>query len=114
MSRGRGPRLNSLKAQRRMQPSVNSSYLEGPHNQLKDYFHFSLKVAWEKGEHDVVNSKQRDQQKGGLGQPPGDGGVSSGCVCPHAWTRGPAWAQKMETTTRMWAPMNIMSTSVPL
>lgn len=37
--------IPSLKAQRRMQPYVHSSYLERPHDELKDHFHFSLKVV---------------------------------------------------------------------
>lgn len=79
MARGQGPRLNTLKAQRRMQPSVDGSYLVGPHNELKDHFHFSFEVVGKEDEHEVVHSKQGDQQKGGLGQPPGDGrGADSG------------------------------------
>lgn len=55
-----------------MQPLVISSYLERPHDELKDHFHFSFKVVGKEGEHEVMHSKQGDQQKGGLGQPPGD------------------------------------------
>lgn len=64
--------MNSLKAQRRMQASVDGSYLERSHDELEDHFHFSFKVVGKEGEHEVVCSKQGNQQKGGLGQPPGD------------------------------------------
>lgn len=96
-ARGQGPRrIPSLKAQRRMQPYVHSSYLERPHDELKHHFHFSLKVVGEEGEHDVVHAKQGDQQKGGLGQSPGDrGGAGSGHGCPYMW------AQKTGTKSRM-------------
>lgn len=43
--------------------------LEGPHDKFKDHFHLGLKVVREEGEHDIVNSKQGNQQKCGLGQP---------------------------------------------
>lgn len=69
-----------------MQPYVHSSYLERPHDELKDHFHFSLKVVGEEGEHDVVHAKQGDQQKGGLGQSPGDRGGAG--VGTHVHTRG--------------------------
>ena len=53
---------------------MDGSYLERPHDELKDHFHLSCKVVGKEGEHDVVHSKQGDQQKSGLGQPPGDKG----------------------------------------
>lgn len=58
-SSGKRPRrqANFLKAQRRMQPQVDSSYLERSHDELKDHFHFGLKIVREEGKHDVVHSK---------------------------------------------------------
>lgn len=55
-----------------MNSSGPRSYLERPYDEFKDHFHLGLKVVGEEGKHDIVNSKQRDEQKCGLGQPPGD------------------------------------------
>ena len=82
-----------------MQPYVHSSYLERTHDELKDQFHFSLKVVGEEGEHDVVHAKQGDQQKGGLGQSPGDrGGAGSG----HAMDVSLSELQEMVMDREAW------------
>lgn len=46
------------------------AYLEWPNHQLKDQLHFCFEIVREESKHDVVNAKERDQQQGGLGQPP--------------------------------------------
>jgi len=46
------------------------SYLERPNHELKDQLNFCFEIVREESKHDVVNAKERDQQQGGLGQPP--------------------------------------------
>lgn len=43
--------------------------LERAHDKFEDHFHLGLEVVGEEGKHDIVNSKQGDEQKRGLGQP---------------------------------------------
>lgn len=105
------------------QPQVNSSgpcsYLERPHDKFEDYFHLGLKVVREEGKHDIVNSKQGDEQKCGLGQPPGDRERQG--VGMYSHTGRWAWAYQMLIVTRscedkQWLsppPRHAHSTPVP-
>lgn len=55
--------------------SEDSTYLEGPQDELKDHFHLRLKGVREEGKHNVVYSKQGNKQKCRLSQSPEDKGV---------------------------------------
>lgn len=82
-----------------MNSSDPHSYLERAHDKFEDHFHLGLEVVGEEGKHDIVNSKQGDEQKRGLGQPPGDRERERGWVGMESHTCRWVWANQMLIVT---------------